>query len=145
MSEIMATVEDLIVEAVVGGKALLPHINKAEWALLATSALFAVTGVFFLALSLNRYFENIYAPDKAALVSAVVVFTGALLAMMLRALLRLRKESNIESSRKEIRDNIHVLIRDVCTELEDPVRENPKTAVAVAALAGFLAVNNHRG
>lgn len=131
-------------DAVVSGRAMMPHMNKAEWLLLGISAFFGAAGIFFLALSLNRYLERIYTPDKAALASAGVVFAGSFLAVLLRTILKSRKESKLEESRKEIRDNIHVLVRDVYSELEDPIRENPKTAVAVAAIAGFLAVNHRQ-
>jgi uncharacterized membrane protein YbhN (UPF0104 family) len=112
---------------------------KAELALLVFSFLCAGLGILFLALALYQYIESLYAPDIAALISSTIVFAAAILAVLLSEFLVSKKGPVNKSAEEELSENIHVLITEVFNELEDPIRENPKISVAVAALAGMLA------
>jgi hypothetical protein len=135
------TLEELAVTAIVGGKGLLPVRSKAAWVLIAVSVLLAGGGVFLLIVSLDRFFGEHYRPYIAALMSAAIVFVLAAGLVAAARFLRRRTEARDGAARIELGKNIRVLIDDICSELEEPVQENPKTAVALAALAGFLTAN----
>jgi hypothetical protein len=133
MSGIISLIEPLIAAMFV------KRTGKTEWALLILAVLCGGMGLFFLALGLYRYLENFYAAHIAALISSLLVFAVAALAMGLRKVLLSKRISSHKSVHDELTENIHVLVTGLFDELEVPIRENPKTSVALAALAGLLA------
>ncbi len=120
---------------------MVPRINKTAWALRGVSVLLAGAGIIFLVMALNQYLETIYAPGMAALASAVLVLAGALMVEMLRSLLQHKTDTPSFAEQDNLKNNLHDLIQTISNELEDPVKENPKTAVILAALAGFFMAN----
>ncbi len=142
MPSIASVVEELIVAAVFSEKASIPHKNKTDWALTALSVLLAGAGILFLILALDRYLEDIYTPVLAALACTGCLFTAAVILTFTVHCLRTKRMAPINSARHPLAENLHVILEAVCLELEDPIKENPKTAVLTAALAGFLATNH---
>lgn len=138
MSALLAVVEELVVATIISEKVLLPRKGMMDWGLTALSILLGVAGISLLILSLDRFLEKIYPADMAALILAGVVLTAAFLAAMLACRYRRQKISNIGAARRELGNNIRSLVGDVCKELDDPVRDNPKMAVILAAVAGFV-------
>lgn len=112
---------------------------------MALSVLLGCTGIFLSILGLERFLEGRYAPDISALLSAAVVFAVAFIAAMTGHYLGRRKASALAAGRNEIGKNIRAVIGDICDELDEPVRENPKTAVLLAAFAGFLTAQQRMG
>lgn len=139
MPSIVTAVEELLIAAMIGEKLLPSRKSKMDWALTALSVLLGGIGVFLAVLGLNRFLEGRYTPDIAALIAAAVVLTAALLAGVAAHRFRHRKALHLGSVKDELGKNIHTLIEQICSELDEPVRENPKTAVMLAALAGFIA------
>lgn len=138
MSPLLAVVEELLVATIISEKVLLPRKSMADWALTALSIVLAVTGISLLLLSLDRFLEKIYPADVAALILAVIVFVAACLSAFFAARFRRRKISNLGAARQEMGNNIRAMIEGLCGELDAPVRDSPKTAVLLAALAGFV-------
>jgi hypothetical protein len=139
MPGITSVIEALITSTFVNKQIFMLRANKTEWVLLAFCTLCAGAGIFFLVLALYQYLGGLYAPYLAALISSALVFATALVTVMLKTALHYKKPPNPQSAQDEFSENIHALIKDICRELEDPVRENPKTSVAIAAIAGLLA------
>jgi hypothetical protein len=142
MSGIASVIEELILATVFSEKVAVPRKNKTDWVLIALSVLFAGAGGVFLVLSLYRYLEGVYAPPLAALASASCLFLAAALPIFVRDYLRAKRVAPVSDARHPLAENLRVIIEAVCTELEEPIKENPKAAVLAAALAGFLASNN---
>lgn len=142
MLSIAATIEDLLVAAMIGEKTL-PRKSTTEWAFRGLSVLLGGAGVFLSVLALTRFFDMRYAADMAALISAVAVFLAAFLAASISRRYRREKTSGLNAARDELGKNIHSLIQGICSELDEPIRENPKTAMLLASLAGFLTARHN--
>jgi hypothetical protein len=142
MTGIAAVVEELLVATILSEKVLLPRKSKTDWTLLFLSGLLGAAGVFLAVLGFDRFLETIYPEDVAALIAAGVVLLLALLLGCAGGYFRRRKLSILHAARGELRGNFRGLIEDVCKELDGPVRDNPKMAVLLAGLAGFLAANH---
>jgi hypothetical protein len=142
MSGIASVVEELIVAAVFSEKASMPRKNKTDWALTALSVLLAGAGILFLILALDRYLEDIYTPVLAALACTGCLFTATVILTFIVHCLRTKRMVRMNSTRHPLAENLHAILEAACIELEDPIKENPKTAVLAAALAGFLATNH---
>lgn len=139
MSGIAAVIEQVVLATVINGKILSPAKSRVDWALVALSCLLAGAGVFFLVLSLHRYLESVYPPAQAALATGLSAMAFAVLAGIVAWYLHQQKQATRGIARVELGKNIKDLIESLTGELDDPVRENPKTAVAIAALTGFFA------
>lgn len=142
MADIASVVEELVLASLFSEKAAVPRKSMADWALMALSALLAGAGILFLILALNRYLEEVYTPQFAALATAGCLFLTAFLPVSGMRYLRARRVGPVRNARHPLADNLRLLIEAVCVELEEPVKDNPKAAVVLAAFAGFLATNN---
>jgi len=138
MSGIAVVIEELLMATVLAKKTSLPSKSKMDWAFMALSILLGCTGLFLSILALERFFEARYPLDIAALSSAAIVLTIAALIAAVTYHCRHRKPPASSADRHELESNLHVLLESICAELESPVRENPKTAVLLAAIAGFI-------
>lgn len=139
MPDISSVIEALVTAMLVERRALTSRTAKMELALLILAALCAGTGVFFLVLALYQYLGALFAPPAAAFVAAAAVFAAAVLAVLLKEFIRFKRVSGHKPVHDELSENIHALITNLYHELEEPIRENPKMSVAVAALAGLFA------
>ncbi len=135
-------IEDLLLNAIVGEKALPPPRSRWDWGLTALSVLLAGVAVALCVIGLVRFFEARYSPDAAALLSAAVIFAASLLALAAANICKKRKARRINAAQNDTSKNVQALVEGIAAELDGPVRENPKTAVAIAALAGFLAAKH---
>ncbi len=123
---------------------LLSRKTKMEWSLIALSILAAGGAVALLIISLDRYLLNIYAPYLAALICA-----GSLLVLCFIFLITLHHQKQCKMQylshlRDDLGKSIHSIVEDVFSDLENPIKDNPKTAVLLATVAGFLSAR-YRG
>jgi len=139
MPGITSLIETLLAATFVDKRASMLRTGKTEWALLGLAGLGACIGIFFLTLALFQSLESLYTPYIAAFISALIAFAVAATAIASREFILSKNASTYASVQDSFKENIHVVIRDICNELEEPIRENPITSVAIAALAGLLA------
>ncbi len=139
MPGITSIIETLLAATFIDKRAMSLRTGKAEWVLLGLAVSGGCIGVIFLAMALLQSLESLYAPYIAALVSALISFAVVAAAMTSREYMKSKNASAYTSVQDDFKENIHVLIADICRELEEPIRENPLTSVAVAALAGLIA------
>lgn len=118
---------------------LISPATKTEWALLILIGLCAAADVFFLAMALYQYLITIFEPSIAALISAAVFFVVALLAAAIRKFITLEKSGGHKTADDAIKENIHTLMTHLFNELEEPIKDHPKTSMTIATLAGLLA------
>ena len=138
MQGIAAVIEELVMAAVLSPKTSLPRKSKADWAFMALSVLLGSAGVFMSIVALERFFEKQYPLDLAALLTAAIVFALAAIIALTTYLCRRKKPQASSTERQELESHLHLLLESIIAELEHPVRENPKTAVILAAIAGFI-------
>lgn len=142
MSGIEAALADLALAAVTGRPAPAPQMRFTVWGLRALALLCVVVTVLFLALALDRHLSLSRPGDAAALaVAAAFALAGLLAAAAPRIFCRCGGDDApaVSDAAEELRASLRAIIGDALHEIEGPVRENPKSAMALAALAGFLA------
>ena len=103
------------------------------------SAVLALAGSGFLIVAGYEWIAMHYDVQTAqigvgllALALALIVATGAY-AVHIYKLKKVRAYYNV------VKDNINNAMHLVADELEEPIRENPKTAMLMASLAGYVA------
>lgn len=139
MPAITALLQALIANFFISRQPAAVRRSKMEWAFLGLFSLCASIGIFFLVLAMYQYIELFYAPYIAALISAGILFVPALIAILIKAILA-RKEEQVQpqSIHDQLSEQIHNLIKELGAELEDPIKDNPKMAILLAALAGLI-------
>lgn len=124
----------------------MPRISFTAIALTMCSVLLAFMTLSVLFIAEYLYLVQIYTPYAAALIVAGTSLALTLVAWGAGKIIShknnnhdARYERDRNSSQPDIAKTVSALIDSIAEELEEPIRDNPKTAVAIAGLAGFLA------
>lgn len=106
---------------------------------LALSGLVFIIALVFLALAAYRFLSVVYTPAVSFLVIGLGLFLLGLMFFIIgRVLLREREIRNDRQAREEIVRMLDIVTNDVEKGLVGPIRDNPKTSLAAALLAGFV-------
>lgn len=138
MPHLPPLIQGFILDRILNSNALLSRRSKAGLVLMGLSALCVFVAVIFLIVALHNWLGANYTPDMAALITAAFVALMAAIFGLLGYASINRRHSRLEAMKSELTDNLAALLEAVGEELDDPVRNHPKTSLAVAALAGFL-------
>ncbi len=123
----------------------LPRISMTGIVLIMCGALLGIMSLVTLFIAEYLYLITLYSAPLAALGVACTVLSLALLVsaagMISMSSKRRRPARHMMAAQPQpdIAKTVSALIDSIAEELEEPIRENPKTAVAIAGLAGFLA------
>jgi hypothetical protein len=105
------------------------------------AGLCVLAGIGFVSMAGYMALATIYPPMEAALwMGGLWTVLAVITACAAGIWLRHRKKKRAEA-RTHIADTVTILFDLLDSELGDSVRDNPKTAVALAGLAGFIAQN----
>jgi hypothetical protein len=143
MPGIASLIAELILAEILDERISLRRNEKTEWVLILLSVFLGVAGLFLSILALERFFEARYMADTAALATGTVSIIAAFGAVMTAQALRRQKTAARRAQQKDLAAKVHNLVTGILKDIDTPVRENPGTALLVAALAGFCAVRNH--
>ncbi len=124
------------------------HVTPTGIFFLWLAAVLTVMGFGFLLVSEFLYLRETYSSVVASMGVACTAFVISLLSAATGMLInRLRASKQVAHSSRhqpDITKTVTALIDSVTEELEEPIRENPKTALMIASLAGFLAGDKGR-
>ncbi len=126
----------------------LPRISFSGIAFMLGGAVLGLMTLAILFVAEYLYLVTLYSAPMAALGVACTAMALTLLSlgtgMILMAGKRHKGRHAPASPQPDIAKTVSALIDSITEELEDPIRENPKTAVAIASLAGFIAGDHAR-
>ncbi|MGB4108026.1 MAG: hypothetical protein WBK55_09580 [Alphaproteobacteria bacterium] len=115
-----------------------PVRNQMGPALLLAGFL-AVAGSGFLVAAGYDWLVTHYDLQTARLViGALILSLGVIIAAVVYGVYN-EKRKQLQGYYGILKDNLHSALEVVGEELEEPIRENPKTAVMIASLAGYIA------
>lgn len=141
MSSLKPLIKKAIAEGVIAQTSKRSFKRDAAGAgIIAVSGLVALGGLGFLTASAYVTLLGTFDPGFSALIIGVSLVVLALLAIWtgLQVMGQKRVE-NEQQTRREVESLIDVLTDEVAGDISQPVQENPKTSLAAAALAGFIA------
>ncbi len=105
------------------------------------AAVWAVLGSGFLLYAGFVTLQLHYSHDVAAYLVAAVAFGFSMIATLTGLQIMKRKARHRQEHDSDLARTVGDLCDVIGDELESPIRENPKTALMVASLAGFFAGN----
>ena len=115
-----------------------PKRNPAS-AALAIAGIFGLVGAGFLIAAGYDWLLTQHGLQTARLYTGGICVTLAVMAAAAAGAFYSYKRAKAETYYLVLRENIQSAIAMVGEELEEPIRENPKTARLVASLAGYIA------
>lgn len=141
-----ASAAESLFAAVLIGKGLLLSRRKSrvDRALALLSILLCSAGVILAVLAGTRFLETLYRPDIAAGLSALCAFTLAALAISINRIKYLHGQLNLKHAGSDIEKSFRGAIEALHEEVSEPIRDNPKMAILIAAIAGFAAMYERR-
>jgi hypothetical protein len=138
MKALLPLLEQVIINSVLNKKAPFMRKSKLGIALMVMSGLFLCAALVFAIISgygwlLTQYPQPIAALIVAGIILAVSVIAGA------SGYLVLKKKPKPVEQDKDILELVFDLAEEYSDEIIEPVQENPKTALILASVAGFIA------
>lgn len=134
-------VRDLLMQGIVAGTAVRTakktSVSMAYY--LGAACIAAVAFVFFAIAGYGWLLQNYDMPVAAAMTGSVVLFIAVLTYACGYYGMRRKKIMRKAAFDGNFVDNIEETIKSLIGNLEEPVKDNPKMALLMAALAGFAA------
>lgn len=141
MSTLKPLLRQTIIEGAIAYTMRRNHRNDlAGFGMMVFAAFIGLFSFAFLSVGVWFWLTPIYGEAIAAWLAGLVllVVTGLFVLLGYQAAYR-KKEITERQARAQIEQVYDLLADELALEIGDPVRENPKTALAAAALAGFIA------
>lgn len=139
---ISALVKQLVVDGIVSSASRTTLNTSASMGLYALAGGISIIGIVFLAISVyGLLLESIAMPAAAAITGVgILTLAGVFVCFGKFAVKKISRKRHAEKFQ-----NVEVLLTQLFEEIigdfEDPIRENPKTAMILAGLAGVMAGN----
>ena len=97
-------------------------------------------GIAFLLAGLYMYLITIMQPFEVCMIMGAVILGPALAILASRIFVIFMFKRKIKNTITELYTDAKDVIGDIAEDLKKPIQENPKFAVAVAAILGFIIV-----
>jgi hypothetical protein len=133
--------EPLLVAALVSGRSAWPanRLSNAMNVLVIFSACFGFVAALFLLAGGYLWLESLYGTQTALLIVGSAAASLSVISILIVWLVEREKRHRIAAYQSNVSKTIEEAISKVLSELEQPVRDYPKSAVSLAALAGYVA------
>ncbi len=141
MSRLLPIAEQLIMVGALGSQMQQRKVDRTSQIIFGMAAVLGVLAVIFLIFALSYWLRAQYSPDVAALATAGVVLSLALLVTAIGYAYSTIRRTKINSVTDELKDKVMKAVEAVTEEMEDPIRQYPKSSVALATLAGYMVGN----
>lgn len=138
ISYLVPLIQNIVVSKMAGSR---PG-GASETSLTLTAMSFVLTsaGLVFVLFGEYLWLKTYFQSDTAAIIVAGTSYVLALVTAVIgKAMDRRKKNEKALSLTEDASKAVSQIINSLSAELESPVRENPKTAMVLASLAGFVA------
>lgn len=134
MSSLMTIAQSMILNSAAhnGNSSKGPNLMTLAGVLLAIAMGFFVYASYV-------WMSGVYSPEAAAFFTGLFVVALAALCCLVTYWSALYRKLRMKQYKDEIVETINDVLDVVDAELGESIRENPKTAVFIASIAGFIA------
>ncbi|MDP2206793.1 MAG: hypothetical protein Q8K65_10865 [Alphaproteobacteria bacterium] len=144
MAGIPSAAESILAVALIGKGLLSRRKSRVDEVLTVLSILLCGAGIVLCILALERFLATLYRPDIAAILTAAAVFSIALLAVLVKQVRNTYGRHAVKNAGSDIEKSLRGMVEPVLQEINEPIRDNPKMAMLIAAIAGFAAIHGRR-
>ncbi|MBI1301923.1 MAG: hypothetical protein GC137_09745 [Alphaproteobacteria bacterium] len=139
MSVLLATAENILVDRLVSDKPPFTRRSKTGFGLFALAGLLLGIALCFLIYASHLWLAENYPPETAAMFAGFLALGLAALCCLFAYGVIQYKRSQVKKLKKEIANTMNSVLEIANEEFGQPIKDNPKTAVIIASLAGFIA------
>lgn len=138
MSLVSAALEQMLLAKIANSGITGTHKHKVGYSAWTVSALLAFVGICFLIAAAFIWLLHDYNLETAtAITGLLIIFFGLLIALGAWSIHEY-KMSKLNHYKNEFTGFFESLTAPLAQEFEQPIRDNPKTAIALSILMGFL-------
>lgn len=141
MSKLIPVAEQLLMLGALGGQMKPRQSDRAQQIIFGFAGVLALVAVVYLIVALSYWLKMQYSPDVAALATAGITLSFAILVAAAGYTITVIRKTKVAAVTDELRDKVMQVISAVSEEMEDPIRDHPKSSVALATLAGYVVGN----
>lgn len=139
MSTLITTLENVLIDRVLSKDAPFTGKSKAGLGLFTLALAFLLIALAFFIYAAYLWMSKNYPPEVAAtLMGGLILSLAAISGIVAYAILSY-KRLRMKKLKNEIIETMQSAIELADEEISEPIKENPKTAVLIASLAGFVA------
>lgn len=139
MNAYMQFAEQMIVKSLLSNQFPLTGRSKLGIGLYALSAALCLVSLGFFLYAGNVWLRMSYDPEvAAALTGAMIACLAALIAGVSYLCLNYRKRK-IADIKNEVTKTVHDIMAIASEDIAEPIKENPKSSVILAVMAGYVA------
>lgn len=139
MGHLLKTAEHMIIDRALNSETLFSSNHKTGLSLLASAGLMLAVALGFFIYAGYLWLNATYDPQTATMLAGLMALALAVLCALGAYGVTRYKRWRVERFKNEIADTMHMALEMADEELAEPVRDNPKTALLIASLAGFIA------
>jgi len=137
--------EQMIMSKLLGGSH--KHVNifgKAEKAVATISAFLVILGLGFLIYAAHLTFLQNFEPNMAAAYTGLLIIGVSLVAIISLYAIFLYKTRKIRNLKSNVFETVSGSVEELIDELAEPIKNHPKTAMAVASILGLVLADRIR-
>ena len=134
MSVLISAIEELVLATIRSDKSPRSRKGMTDWVLTALSVMLGGAGIALLAIRLDQALKESYSIETATVILSVTLLGSSFLVALILYLFRRQASPGGLFASKDLRS----LVDGFCRQLGEPVRENPKIALLLFAIAGFF-------
>lgn len=138
---ILPLAEQFMAGQMMGKGISFPSENKLGLGLMALSGILLTSGIGLTIYGSYLWLSNHYSPDTAFFLTGLVCFAAAFLVIATLCGIAWYRKAKLAHIKKEVTDITLEALNAIEEEISMPVQENPKTAVLIASILGFVAGN----
>ncbi len=139
MHTLIGSIGSRLLSDTLHNKAPLPGRGKGVLGLIIFAAIIFYTGIGFLIYAAHYTFLNLYTANTAIALTGCLIIAVAFLTACIAAFLSYLKYKRLKILQSSIAEFAEMSLDMAQKELAEPVKDNPKTALLLASVAGLVA------
>lgn len=141
MNKLLPVAEHLLMMGVLGGQVQPRKVDRAQQIIFGFAGVLTLVALLYLIVAVSYWLRAQYTPDVAALATAGIILCFALLVTAAGYAYAVIRKSKIDAVADEMKNKVMHVLETMSEEMEDPIRNYPKSSVAIATLAGYMVGN----
>lgn len=138
MGGVRGVLGGLVLDRLLATAPSLASRNKSQTFLMGFAAIATIAAFIFLLIAMDKMMTREYSADIAALITGLSALLIALVAAGSAYAMRHFRRSKFERKAHEFKHHMETTLKNLEGDWDSPIRENPKTAMALAGLVGYL-------
>lgn len=139
MNALLTTVENLIIDRLISSEAPFTGSNKAGLGLIVLGGFMFIVSMGFFTWATYLWMAKNLDPQTAAIITGGIAFLIASLCTLGAYGLLRYKKYRILKLKNEVTDTVNAVLSELTQkQVLEPIKENPKTAMLIASLAGLI-------